>query len=202
MTGPDAFILIGGRSSRFGSDKAFAQLDDESLAARAGHTVERAFVGSKITFVSAASDQFDSSMLFGLGHPVIADLKPGFGVWSALHAALAYAQTDWIVLLACDFPYVSTGALTLLARTSSDKLDAVMFRQQDGRLQPLCAFYRTRKVMPIVESMLDAPRTLPPLGKLAELVKTRIVEAAEYRSLNGSDRFFHNINSPRDLVNG
>ena len=33
----DAFILIGGRSSRLGTDKAFVELDGQTLAARAAN---------------------------------------------------------------------------------------------------------------------------------------------------------------------
>jgi molybdopterin-guanine dinucleotide biosynthesis protein A len=36
----DAFILIGGRSERFGRDKAFVEFEGETLAARAERIVE------------------------------------------------------------------------------------------------------------------------------------------------------------------
>ncbi len=43
----DAFILIGGRSSRFGTDKAFAEFSGQTLAERAAKAVELGLTGSE-----------------------------------------------------------------------------------------------------------------------------------------------------------
>ncbi len=196
----DAFILIGGRSSRFGTDKAFVELDGETLAERAARTVEMALSPERITFVAAGDDQFKDKVPFAFNVPIVADLNPGFGPWSGLHAALAYAQAGWAFVLACDMPFVSVELVTLLATNVDDSFDAIVPRQPDGRLQPLCALYCAKNVLAMIEGKLDAGRPLPPLTDIFDELKARIVAHAEYAVLDNPGDLFRNINTPADLT--
>lgn len=197
----DAFILIGGRSSRFGTPKAFAQFEGQTLAARAAETVENALSPRSIRFIVGSDSQFVPDLIFRLGRPVVADLKPGFGAWSGLHAALAYASSKWTFVLACDLPFVSTALIRKLAELISDDVDAVVPRQIDDRLQSLCTFYRTRMALNKVEKQLSKSQSLPGVSVLFSALKTRIVEESEYRDLTGNNKFFVNVNSVNDLPN-
>ena len=196
----DAFILIGGRSSRFGTDKAFVELDGETLATRAAKTIETALSPKRVTFVAASDDQFKGKMPVALHSPIITDLKPGFGAWSGLHAALAYAQNEWTFILACDMPFVSAELVKLLAANVDDSYEGIIPRQPDGRLQPLCALYRVKNVLPMIEEELDAGRSLPPLTDIFDELKTRIVTPDEYAALDNAGELFRNINTPADLI--
>src|SRR6187402_2116512 len=95
----DAFILIGGRSERFGRDKAFVEFEGETLAARAARIVESGLSPIHLRFVASAEDQFVAQLVFALGKPMVTDLEPGFGAWSGVHAALAYAHAEWAFVL-------------------------------------------------------------------------------------------------------
>lgn len=195
----DAFILIGGKSSRFGSDKAFAELNGQTLAARAAQTVSTALSPRRIRFVAGSENQFASSLLFGLGLPVVADLKPGFGAWSGLHTALAYSSTEWTFVLACDLPFVSAELIEKLAALAADDVDAIVPRQADERLQPLCAFYRRSTVLREVEERFTGLKKLPEITELFSMLRTRIIEIEEYCDLPGSREFFVNVNYMGDL---
>ena len=196
----DAFILIGGRSERFGRDKAFVEFEGETLAARAARIVESGLSPLHLRFVASAEDQFAAQLVFALGKPVVTDLKPGFGAWSGVHAALAYARAEWAFVAACDLPLVTEGGLRTLASKLSADVDAIIPRQPDGRLQPLCAFYRAAAVRPVVDELLSVNRSLPALGTIAELVNTRIVEADELRTSSNAHDFFHNVNTEGDVT--
>ena len=195
----DAFILIGGRSSRFGSDKAFVEFDGETLAARAAGSVEAALSPRHLTFVAASDRQFQDRFPEALGHPIVADLKPGFGAWSGLHAALAYARGEWAFVLACDLPFITADLIKLLADAATESCDAVISSQPDGRLQPLCAFYRVRPKLAVVEQVLDSGHSLPALASIVDDAKTRIVGPDEYGNLKDAGRFFTNVNTPNDI---
>ena len=195
----DAFILIGGQSLRFGSPKAFAELDGKTLAERAAQTVETALSPRSIRFVAGGESQFASELIFKLGRPVVADLKPGFGAWSGLHTALAYSASNWTFVLACDLPFVTAEFIDKLAGLTVEDVDAVVPRQMDGRLQSLCAFYRRSVILPDVESRLSRSRQLPGITELFSASKTRIVEPVEYSDLHGSGKFFVNVNYMGDL---
>jgi molybdopterin-guanine dinucleotide biosynthesis protein A len=195
----DAFILIGGRSTRMGRDKAFVEIDGEHLASRAARQVDAALSPTHITFVASSSEQFDAGLVFELGRPVVSDLKPGFGAWSGLHTALSYSRAEWTFAFACDLPFVTRDLLMLLVERIDADFNAVIPRQPDGRLQPLCACYRTRPALKTIDPLLLADRSLPPLASMPEVIRTRLVDSSEYASLPGADKFFHNVNTPEDV---
>lgn len=102
---PAAVILAGGRSSRFGSDKAQALV--------AGRTMLE-------HVVTAAAPLTDPILVVGGAGPCppparrIADREPGGGPVQAVVAALAHLSgRDWL-LLACDLPYLTPVALAPL----------------------------------------------------------------------------------------
>ena|SRR5436190_15514322 len=196
----DAFILIGGRSSRLGVDKAFVQFAGEMLAIRAARTIETALAPTLVTLVAAANDQFDPERLSTLGRPVIFDLNPGFGVWSGLHAALRSARKEWIFFSACDHPFMTAEFLKLLATKVADHYDAVVPRQPGGRLQPLCSFYRVSAALAIVDGILSNDKGVPALTMIFDSLRTHILEPEKYSHLENADKFFLNINTPSDLA--
>jgi molybdopterin-guanine dinucleotide biosynthesis protein A len=196
----DAYILIGGRSSRFGTDKAFVEFEGEMLAARAARIVETALAPTRTTLIAAVEDQFDPKLLSKLDRPVIFDLMPGFGAWSGLHTALCSAQGEWIFFSACDHPFTTPEFLKLIASTIVDPYDAIIPRQPDGRLQSLCAFYRARAALPLVEQALAAGGRIPALTTIFDSLKTYIVEPDEYGGLENADKFFLNFNTPADIA--
>lgn len=200
MKGLEAFILIGGRSTRFGTDKAFARLDGETLAARSVRLLQAALEPSRLSFIAAAKDQFPAGLATDPGVGVLADIKPGFGAWSGLHAALANATSDRIFVLACDLPFVSAELVHLILLADSDEMEAVVPLQPDGRLQPLCALYRVQPCRAAIEDILADPQDLPPVASLFDRLRSRIVHYEEYADFPNASRFFHNINTPDDLA--
>src|SRR6476619_1478962 len=96
----DSFILIGGRSSRMGRDKALVELGGQTFAERALTTVHEAFPDSRVTFVAANEAQFGIEAIRG-GAPFVFDLVEVRGPLGGIHAALSYAQTPWIFVMAC-----------------------------------------------------------------------------------------------------
>lgn len=196
----ESFILIGGRSSRLGVDKAFVELGGVTLAERAARTAETAFPDRRVTFVAGAEAQFAVDAVVGLRRPMVADLRPGFGAWSGLHAALVYARTEWALVLACDYPLVSDEFLRFLAGCASEGQSAIVPVQPDGRLQPLCAFYRVEPMLAEIELLLETSPSMPPLVEFLDREQTRRVEAGEYSTVADADRLFLNINTPDDLA--
>ncbi len=129
-------ILAGGRSSRFGSNKARAVLPDGrplilALAA------ELAPAASSITVVAARAGQYED-----LGLATLADRRPGLGPLGGLATILADPPGDWFFVTACDFVGASADWVGHLAASRHDAIDCVLFR--DGRPQPLFALYHRR----------------------------------------------------------
>jgi molybdopterin-guanine dinucleotide biosynthesis protein A len=196
----DSFILIGGKSSRLGTDKAFVDLAGETLADRAITNVRHGLSPERITMVAGSSTQFGIDP-FAKDVPFIFDIYEDRGPLGGLHAALAYAQTPWIFLLACDYPFVAPEMIGFIAAKIDNEFGAVVPEQKDGRMQPLCAFYNVAKARPIVEEILQRPRVSPPMHEIVTRLDPRIVKFDEYSHLPASENFFLNINTADDLEN-
>lgn len=189
----DTFILIGGRSTRMGRAKATLELAGHTLTERTSATVHRAFPTSRITLVAAAPAQADETL------PVIFDKYKNRGPIGAIHAALASAHTEWALVLACDFPFISTELLTRFADELSGNCDAVAPIQPDGNVQPLCAFYRVKSCLHVIKKPFGEKRP-PPAKWLLEQLRTIYVPFDEIAELPNSANFFLNVNTPADLA--
>jgi len=194
----EAYILIGGRSSRLGTDKAFVQIGETTLAERALNTVRESLIASRTTFVAGSETQF-AIQAIGLDAPFTFDLVEGRGPLGGLHAALSYTQSEWIFLLACDYPFISPELIKLLADEISNDSGVVVPVQPDGRLQPLCAFYNVKEVRPKVDEIIHAPRVPPPMRDIVNAINPKLVTHAEYAHLVGSEQFFANVNTAGEL---
>jgi molybdopterin-guanine dinucleotide biosynthesis protein A len=194
----EVFILIGGRSSRFGRDKALVEVNGLTLAQRAVDTAQAALPSSRVTMV-AGNDAQVALTAFAAGTPFIFDLYPGRGPLGGLHAALANARSPWVFVFAVDMPLMSVELITLLADRISDEYDAVVVRQPDDRIQPLCAFYNVRACLPIVDAAIRAAGRPRPLHELVAKLNARVVNRDEYCSISDVDRIFRNVNTTADL---
>jgi molybdopterin-guanine dinucleotide biosynthesis protein A len=194
----DAYILIGGRSSRFGRDKAMVEFDGKTLAQRAYATVSTALPDSRTTFVAANEAQFAIAAALAGGR-FIFDLIPDRGPLSGLHAALADTQKPWIFVLACDYPFMTVEFVRFLANNVTDDHGSVVPEQPDGRLQPLCAFYKKSIAASLIEEMIQRPRATPSMHDVVSQLDPLIVKPSEYGHLDGSADMFSNINTPLEL---
>lgn len=189
----DAFILVGGRSSRFGSDKALADLGSMTLAETAARSIERIPGCADVTLVSANETQFTDAEM---PRKAIFDKNAGLGAWSGFQTALAASKCEMTFILACDLPLVGRELLenivTAAARTDAP---AVVPRQPDGRLQPLCGIYRTGPVLAAVDARIASEMRLPSLISFVEDIGAAVLEPSE----GASPDEFLNVNTREDL---
>lgn len=186
----EGFILAGGASSRMGEDKSRLTLGGRTFVESAARTLRA--VTTRVSVVSSR----DGAESHGL--PLVRDLRAGVGALGGLQAALASCGAEWAAVVACDLPFVTGKLLARLASMCADELDAVVPLQEDGRLQPLCALYRARVCLGQVEEMMRADELRPRL--LLSRVRARRVAFEELCDLEGSRRFFLNVNTPEDYA--
>lgn len=177
-----AYILAGGKSSRFGRDKARAAVDGIPLIVQVAKTIRPAV--SSVSVVADVDDKYAD-----LGLRTIGDLMPGLGPLAGLHAALADMTTDgWMVLLSCDFIGVKTEWIRRLTECVREDARIVLFR--DMRWEPLLALYHTS-----VKAAVDVhiKREHRPMWALVEAVEHVVVPApADWTGLR-------NVNVPADI---
>lgn len=184
----EGFILVGGKSSRMGTNKARLRLGAESF------TEKIAAALSSITgVVSLVGAQTPDDRW-----PVVPDVHREWGALGGLHAALDACRSQWAAIVACDLPFV-TGELFLRLAALRENFAAVVPVQTDGRLQPLCALYRKSACLPSAEELIGSGERRP--RRLLEQVAARRVSPLELADLKGAQLFFNNINTPQDYAN-
>lgn len=183
------FILAGGKSTRMGTDKAFAHLDGRTLLARAldlarSVSSEVRIVGDKAKFAPFA--------------PVVEDVFPGCGPLGGIHAALRSSQTELNVILAVDVPFVSLALLQhLITRARSASSAIATVPHSTGGWQPLCAVYR-RGFANAAEQALGQGRYK--IDALFSETNTQAVGQEELETAGFSPRIFRNLNTPEELA--
>lgn len=130
-------LLAGGRSRRFGSDKALAEVDGRSLLRRAEACLREVCEGPLVV----ASG--DGRARPGVGDRQVADLVPDGGPLSAIGAGLAdlHDDADRVAVLAVDHLDPSPALLRLLAEQPGRWSCALA--EVGGRRQPLHAVWST-----------------------------------------------------------
>ena len=130
-----AALLLGGASSRMGTDKAALELGGVPFAARTARLLDRLF---------------DELWLVGGTPPPeapgrhVADAAGPRCALRGLVTALESATRERVLVLATDLPLVSPDLL--LALVAWPEPDVVVPRR-DGRRHPLCAIYRRERVL-------------------------------------------------------
>ena len=173
-TGVAGALLVGGASTRFGSPKALAPYEGETLAERAHRVLAEVF--DEVIVVGKAADRLE------LPFEVLDDGSDVRASMVGVAAALRLADSELVVVLPTDMPHVTAGLLCALADAAEEHDAAV---PQTG---PLPGAYR-RTALPVFERRI-ASGELALHRALGEL-RTRVVELDEAA--------LRNVNEPAEL---
>ena len=162
-------ILTGGRSSRFGTDKAQAEINSVSLLDRLLDTLP------VVSSVSSVSSVPSVRVVIG---PEIQG-----GPAAAVDAGIAAISTRWVAVVAVDMPFASPVIAYLVQLALGIKADGLIPIDAGGKDQWLCALYQVaplRAAVAAFGSVAGAPlhKVLAPLnlhrvhlpGELARLL--------------------------------
>jgi molybdopterin-guanine dinucleotide biosynthesis protein A len=150
-----AGILAGGKSARMGANKAFLSYKDSSFLESIAKECEDY---SKIIISVNQMEDYR-----GLGYELVQDEKNGIGPLEGIYQILRKSQSDYVLILAADMPYVNraflkkfTSCLQDMDTLENDKgeLPACVVLRALGMLEPLCSIY-ARKALPEIEKMRE-----------------------------------------------
>lgn len=184
----EGYILAGGESRRMGTDKSRLVLDGQSFVERIAR--ELLVVASSIKVVGNMPDT-------QLNLKTTPDVYPRWGALGGVHAALSVCSAKWALVVACDFPFVTSELFRSLAKVRGE-FDAVAPIQDDGIPQPLCTLYRVEPCLRIAEQLIKSGERKP--VALLQSVRTRWVLFNELSKLQDAECFFDNINTPEDYA--
>jgi len=190
--GVAGYVLAGGHSSRFGSDKALAELGGKPMLLR------MAELAKKVTGSAAVVGPLGRYEYFGFRET--GDRWPGAGPLGGIATALLDAtesapRSAWALILGCDLPYLSEEWLAYLAERAQKSAAEAVVPRSGGYLEPLCACYRV-KAGPAIQEMMDGG--LRKISAALEKLKTEILDEADWKRFDNAGKLFRNMNTFAD----
>ena len=188
MTPPAGLLLTGGRSRRFGSDKAGITVNGRTLGARSAEVLSAVCapvleVGPAVTVLSAVREE-----------------PPGGGPLAAVAAGWGELQrsgwTGATIVMAIDLPLVSRDFLRWLAAYPATGSAATVVPYVDDRAQPLCARYSADAMTTAARLVAEGRRAMRDL--LDVIAITRVV-SQDWRAVAAAD-VVTDIDTPDDLA--
>lgn len=184
---PAGVILAGGKSSRFGRNKALALYRDQPIIVRVATVLGEIFRETLLVTNSPTEYAF-------LGWPMTGDLVSEAGPLAGIQAALSRIKADRAFIVACDMPRLDPLVIRGLCQYPGD-WDVVLPRSANGP-EPLHAVYH-RRILPTVNTALAQGQGR--LGRLLEQLQTRAVPVDALGLAPETELSFTNINYLQDL---
>lgn len=175
-------VLAGGKSSRFGKDKAFIKFKGVPIIERVISTLEPLFDG--VIVVTNHPRKYAK-----LGCQVVSDIYKNSGPLGGIHAGLSASDSMKNFVVACDMPLINPKLVKYL--TGIKGYEAVVPKVR-GFPEPLLAVY-SKRCLPAIERMLQKKELK--ISRLYDRVKTKFVGESRIREFDPDLRSFSNINS-------
>jgi molybdopterin-guanine dinucleotide biosynthesis protein A len=193
MEGLTAVVLAGGRSSRFGSDKASALLRGRPLLQWVLDAVGQ--VCDAVVMVKARG-QVLPDVTCTRPMTVIEDVYDAQGPLAGLVAAFEVVRTPLAFATSCDSPLTEPELIRYLASRAADS--DVVCPLVDGHPQPLVAVYRAAACLPVFRENVER-------GQLRIVVafaglRRKTVTGEEAATADPQLHSFINANTPERLA--
>ena len=181
-------ILAGGKSSRFGSNKALAMVDGKPLIQHVADLISSLFAECLLVTNTPAEYEF-------LSLPMTHDRYRDSGPLAGIHAALLQISTPRAFVVACDMPNLSPELIQYVCNINEQEYDVIIPSLEKG-LEPLFGIYH-KKSLAVIESYLQQ-KDFKIISVLEDLQVRRVSEK-EILSIAEDFDCFKNINRPADL---
>jgi molybdenum cofactor guanylyltransferase len=185
-----AFVLAGGKSTRMGTDKAFAIFEGQTLLGRALDLARS--VTPDVRIVGRPGD----TAKFQAYAPLVEDVFHDCGPLAGIHAALRATKAEFNVMLAVDVPTMPRELLELLIFRARSEKAIVTVAEANGRLHPLSAVYLPPFAV-VAEQALQAGQYR--IDALFGYVRAQIVREVELHAAGFSTAMFRNLNTREEL---
>lgn len=182
-------VLAGGKSLRFGSNKAFQQLRGRRFIDWAVNSL-RPFCDPVMLVVGEIEPYLDAEAV------LVRDIIPHQGPLGGIYTALLFSPAEWVFVKATDMPFLVPQLASLIIG-AKEGFDAVVPMVQDF-YEPLLAIYN-RRCLPAVLRHLREPDKHQVIG-IYRHIRLRTISEAEWRKVDPDAISFKNVNTPSDLA--
>ena len=188
INGVSGVILAGGKSRRYGKNKALVDIDGIPLIQRVLGVMKSLFPAVILITNTPETYAF-------LDIPMYEDRIKGLGPLGGIFTALGVIPETAGFFVACDMPFLNRDLIRYQVAVRRD-FDVVA-PNLSGMFETLHALY-TRACLPEIEKLIQAGtyQTI----QLFQKVSVRYVNENEVRKFDPELRSFSNINRPEELV--
>ena len=182
----NAIVLAGGKSSRFGSDKAFAKIGDSTIVESLFFPLSLLF--RKIIVVTNFPEKYQAFPV-----KIVTDKIREHGPLGGIYSGLLASDTERNFVVACDMPLINPRLVRYL---SGIKEGQVVVPSIADKLEPLFAIY-AKSCLPAIERQLTTGN-----NKIQDFfaeVNVRYVSKEEIKEYDPNLTSFLNINLQKDL---
>ena len=185
--GVSGVILAGGKSRRYGKNKALVEIGGIALIKRVLRVIEPLF-GSVVLITNTPE-----TYAF-LNIPMFEDRIKGVGPLGGIFTGLQVISENVGFFVACDMPFLNSHLIRYLASVRED-FDVVV-PTFSGKFEALHALY-SKNCLTQIEKLIqdDVYQTI----QLFQSVSVRYVEENEIRRFDPGLDSFSNINKPEEL---
>lgn len=180
-------ILAGGKSSRYGRNKALEEIDGVPIIERIIHCIGPIF--PHVILITNSPEDYDY-----LGLPMQEDLIKGLGPLGGIFTALRHIPHEAGFFVACDMPFLNTQLIRYMVSSRGDH-DAVVPRI-GWKIEPLHALY-SRQCLPAIQELIEGREYQ--ILKFFEKIRVRYVNDEEIRAFDPRLKSFFNVNRPEEL---
>ncbi len=180
-------ILAGGKSLRYGKDKAFELFRGTPLIERVISVMKEIF--SEVIIITNDLDKYRE---FGLKtyEDIIKDVGPIAGILTGL----IRIETEAGFFVACDMPFLNSRLIRYMLK-EKDGFDVTVPKIGEY-IEPIHAIY-TKRCIPFIEEAISLKKFN--IRSFFEKVSVRYIQKEEILELDPEMKSFININSPEDL---
>lgn len=187
----NAIVLAGGKSTRFGSNKALYKLEQVPMLDNIIEKLEPLF--NKIYVIGDPNLSSKNNPKIIHLNDIIKDKGPLGGLFTALKIT----DSKYNYLQACDMPFIKKEYVKFIKKQveESSKYEAYI-PKKDGYLEPFAGIYKKE----ISDKVLDLiNQNKLNFDYLYDLIKIKVIKEDKIRKAVDIERIFFNINKKEDI---
>jgi len=180
-------VLAGGKSKRYGSNKAFARLGGIPLIERILRVLASTFV--HVYIITNSPDEYSY-----LGLPMYRDIIKGLGPVGGIYTALRVMKEEGGFFVGCDLPLLNRDLIRYMVERAPG-YDVVMPKVGEY-IEPLHAYYG-KECITKIEGVIKAQDFK--VSSFLSQVRVLYITEEEVRRFDPDLLCFMNVNTPEDL---
>ena len=181
-------ILAGGKSTRYGRDKALVEIDGIRLIERVIRVMSSIF--QRLILITNTPSEYTFLQL-----PMYEDLIKGLGPIGGIYTGLEAISDEAGFFVACDMPFLNANLVRHIVKSRGD-FDAVVPRM-GWKIEALHSLY-SKRCLPVIQELIGSREYQ--VIKVFHQTHVRYVDEDEIRSFDPQLRSFFNVNIPQELL--